>query len=118
MSRQNVPADMLEYVRQAAVGPDGPPTAGVIAQHLKVSRRTVNRILARRGVTHSSKADLPELTKLLSRELRFVPEDIPNAAKGAETIKLILRNLTAQTQYPAELRGLYGSGHGRDGADS
>jgi len=72
-------------------------------------------ILALRGVTHSSKADLPELTKLLSRELRLVPEDIPNAAKGAETIKLILRNLTAQTQYLAELRGLYGSGHGRDG---
>ncbi len=38
---------MLEYLRQAAVGPVGPPTAGVIAQHLKVSRRTVNRILAR-----------------------------------------------------------------------
>ena len=72
-------------------------------------------ILALRGVAHSSKADLPELTKLVSRELRLVPEDIPNAAKGAETIKLILRNLTAQTQYLTELRGLYGSGHGRDG---
>jgi Fic family protein len=47
MTHQNVPAEMLEYIRQAAVGPDGPPTAGVIAQRLKVSRRTVNRTLAR-----------------------------------------------------------------------
>jgi Fic family protein len=38
---------MLEYVRQAAAGADGPPTASVIAQNLKVSRRTVNRALAR-----------------------------------------------------------------------
>jgi len=47
MTRQNVPAEMLEYVRQAATGPDGPPTASVIAEHLTVSRRTVNRTLAR-----------------------------------------------------------------------
>src|SRR5258708_11089296 len=47
MTRQNVPTEMLEYVRQAAARPDGPPTASVIAQHLKVSRRTVNRTLAR-----------------------------------------------------------------------
>jgi hypothetical protein len=44
-----------------------------------------------------------------------VPEDITDAKRGAETIKLILRNLAALTQYLAELRGLYGSGHGRDG---
>ncbi|WP_425311225.1 abortive infection family protein [Leptospirillum ferriphilum] len=28
---------------------------------------------------------------------------------------MILRNLSALTKYLAELRGLYGSGHGRDG---
>ena len=35
--------------------------------------------------------------------------------QGAETIKLILRNLAALTQYLAEWRSLYGTGHGRDG---
>jgi hypothetical protein len=63
----------------------------------------------------SKKADLPDLTKLLAKELKLVPEGIPEAAKGAETIRLLLRNLSAITQYLAELRGLYGSGHGRDG---
>jgi len=72
-------------------------------------------ILAKRGVPLTKKMDLPELTKLLAKELKLVPEGITDAAKGAETIRLILRNLTALTQYLAELRGLYGSGHGRDG---
>lgn len=72
-------------------------------------------ILAKRGIEVSKKADLPELTKALAKELRLVPEGISDEAKGAETVRLILRNLGALTQYLAELRGLYGSGHGRDG---
>lgn len=72
-------------------------------------------ILNRRDIPFSKKADLPELTKLLAKELRLVPEGIPEEAKGLETVRLILRNLSALTQYLAELRGLYGSGHGRDG---
>ncbi|WP_293947634.1 abortive infection family protein [Sneathiella sp.] len=72
-------------------------------------------ILSKRGVDFSRKADLPELTKLLAKELKLVPEGISDEAKGAETIRLILRNLSALTRYLAELRGLYGSGHGRDG---
>lgn len=47
MTHQNVAAEMLEYIHRAAAGPEGPPTASVIAQHLTVSRRTVNRTLAR-----------------------------------------------------------------------
>jgi HEPN domain-containing protein len=72
-------------------------------------------ILSKRGVQVPRSADLPELTKLLTKELQLVPDDISDRAKGVETIRLILRNLTALTQYIAELRGLYGSGHGRDG---
>lgn len=72
-------------------------------------------ILAKRGVPYSKSADLPELTKALSKELKLVPDGIPDEAKGAETVRLILRNLTSMTQYIAELRGLYGTGHGRDG---
>ena len=59
--------------------------------------------------------DLPELTKQLAKELQLVPQGIPEEAKGSKNIRLILHNLAALTQYLAELRGLYGSGHGRDG---
>jgi hypothetical protein len=72
-------------------------------------------VLTKRGVTYAPGVDLPTLTKLVAKELGLVPEGITEAAKGAETIKLILRNLAALTQYLAELRSLYGSGHGRDG---
>lgn len=72
-------------------------------------------ILAQRDVTVSPRADLPELTKMLAKELKLVPEDVAAHHKGAETVRLILRNLAVLTQYLAELRGLYGTGHGRDG---
>lgn len=44
-----------------------------------------------------------------------MPEGVSEEAKGAEDIKLVLRNLTQLTNNLAQLRGLYGSGHGRDG---
>ena len=72
-------------------------------------------ILSKRGIEFTRKTDLPELTKLLAKDLQLVPEGISDQAKGAETIRLILRNLMAITHYLAELRGLYGSGHGREG---
>lgn len=72
-------------------------------------------ILGQRGIPISAKADLPELTKLLAKELKLLPDDVAEHRKGAETVRLILRNLSAITQYLAALRGLYGTGHGRDG---
>ena len=72
-------------------------------------------ILDRYNITPPKKADLPKLTKMVTKELKLIPEGIPDEAKGAETIRLLLRNLSVQTQYLSELRGLYGSGHGRSG---
>ena len=72
-------------------------------------------ILNKRDVQYARGADIGDLTKLLTKELRLVPEDITDEAKGAENIRLILRNLTQLTHNLAQLRGLYGSGHGRDG---
>lgn len=72
-------------------------------------------ILKKSGVPYPKNADLPKLTKTVTKALKLVPEGISDEAKGANTIKLILRNLSALTQYLGELRGLYGSGHGRDG---
>lgn len=73
-------------------------------------------ILAKLDVPVTRKMDLPQLTKLVAKELKLVPEGISDEAKGADIVRLILRNLGALTQYLAELRGLYGSGHGRNGA--
>jgi hypothetical protein len=72
-------------------------------------------ILSKRGVAVSRSDNLPKLTKKVTRELKLVPEGVSDEAKGANAIKLILQNLGAMTQNLAEIRGLYGSGHGRDG---
>lgn len=72
-------------------------------------------ILTKRGVSFTKSDDLGDLTKKLTKELRLVPEGISDEAKGADNIRLILRNLTQLTSNLAQLRGLYGSGHGRDG---
>lgn len=72
-------------------------------------------ILTKRLVEFRKSADLGDLTKLLVKELQLVPEGVSDQAKGAENIRLILRNLTQLTHNLAQLRGLYGTGHGRDG---
>ncbi|WP_171228422.1 MULTISPECIES: abortive infection family protein [unclassified Ruegeria] len=59
--------------------------------------------------------DLPTLSKKLCKALALVPEGVPKEAKGAGSIKRTLSNLASITKGISELRGLYGSGHGRDG---
>lgn len=70
-------------------------------------------ILTDRGIVFSKNADLPELVKLTSKELELTPDDIPEKAKAADTIKRLLSNLATITQGVAELRNHYGTGHGK-----
>lgn len=72
-------------------------------------------ILKNQRVAFTKNDDLGNLTKKLTKELLLVPEGISDDAKGAKNIRLILRNLTQLSNNLAQLRGLYGTGHGRDG---
>ncbi|WP_275544271.1 abortive infection family protein [Xanthomonas arboricola] len=72
-------------------------------------------ILGRLGVEFGKSSDINDLTKRVAKELELVPEDVSDRAKGADNIRLILRNLTAMTNHLAELRGRYGTGHGPRG---
>ena len=72
-------------------------------------------ILSERGVTVAANIKMPALIKQLFEKLNLVPAGISNEVKGAETIKQLSGNLAAISRYLAELRGDYGSGHGRDG---
>lgn len=71
-------------------------------------------ILREREIAYD-KEDLPQLGKKVFAALRLLPDDIHDAAKGAKTIKVMLSNLATVVQGVAEIRGLYGTGHGRDG---
>lgn len=73
-------------------------------------------ILAERGKPVSGTPDVSTLTKETLKELKLVPEGIPEAARGADVIKRLLSNLGTIGNGLAELRGLYGTGHGKHGS--
>ena len=75
---------------------------------------TCKTILADAGITVDTKWDLPRLAKETRATLRLVPEDVPDSAKGAEVVRRILSSLAQVASGIAELRNLYGTGHGRD----
>ena len=71
-------------------------------------------ILEKRGVSTDDK-ELPKLVRTTAKELALLPEAVPDKAKGSEVIRRLLSNLNQVAQGMAELRNLYGTGHGRAG---
>ena len=76
---------------------------------------TCKTILTQRGVTVDPNWDIGRLVKEARAVLKLLADDIPEAAKGGESIKRLLSNLGAIGQGLGELRNLYGTGHGPDG---
>lgn len=72
-------------------------------------------ILSERGRPVKRTPDIPALTKETLKELNLVPEGVSDSVRGSDTIKRILQNLGAIGHGLAELRGLYGTGHGKHG---
>jgi len=70
-------------------------------------------ILNQCGVTVPDNADLPQLVKLTTKQLKLTPEDIPDGTKASDTIKRLLSNLATITQGIASLRNQFGTGHGK-----
>ena len=73
-------------------------------------------ILAERGKAISGTPDIATLTKQTLKELKLVPDKIDDAIRGAGVIKRLLSNLGTIGNGLAELRGLYGTGHGKHGS--
>lgn len=71
-------------------------------------------ILEERGKALPGKPDMPTLTKATFKELNLVPGSVHESARGKDTIKRILSNLSTIVNGLAELRGLYGTGHGKE----
>ena len=81
----------------------------------ELTETTCKTILRESGISFGANADLLDLYKLVRKELELVPEDIPNAAKASSTIRNLLSSLVIIVQGVAELRNLYGTGHGPEG---
>lgn len=101
----------LDRIR-AAVDEDPGLAIGTAKELLETTCKT---ILHDRAVEIASSADISELVKETRRTLELMPEDIPESARGAQVVKRLLSNLGSVAQGLAELRNLYGTGHGRHG---
>lgn len=70
-------------------------------------------ILELDGCTIDKDWEVPRLVDETFKHFHLMPKNIPDDVKGAKSIKAILGNLKAIAQGVAELRNLYGSGHGK-----
>ncbi|MGA2733726.1 MAG: abortive infection family protein [Syntrophobacteraceae bacterium] len=76
---------------------------------------TCKTILDAREIQYFEGDDLTKLVKETRRALGLIQENVPDAAKGAESIRRLLSNLGGIAQGMCELRNLYGTGHGKAG---
>ena len=70
-------------------------------------------ILDDRGVSYSDRADIPELLKLLRKEIRILPDGIDEKAKASNEIRTVLTSLGKIAHALGPIRNAYGKGHGR-----
>jgi len=84
-----------------------------IGQAKELVETCCKTILSACGESALGRLDLVPLVKRTIKQLQLLPEDIPETAKGAKTIKAVLGNLAMISQGMAELRNLYGTGHGK-----
>ncbi len=70
-------------------------------------------IIERSGGTIGKKPTPASLLKQSLSALELAPEDIPDRSRGVDAIRTTLNSLGSITHQLDELRGLYGSGHGR-----
>ena len=101
----------VERIRNA-IDEDPELAIGTAKELLETTCKT---ILTDAGVTIDTRWDLPRLAKEARTVLKLLPEDVPASAKGAEIVQRILSNLAQVAVGIAELRNLYGTGHGKDG---
>lgn len=70
-------------------------------------------ILDDRRVEYSEKAEIPDLLKLLRKEIKIMPEGIDESARAANEIRDVLTSLGRIAHSLGPIRNAYGKGHGR-----
>lgn len=96
---------------ESAIQSDPDLAIGTAKEFLETVCKT---ILTERGIEYNRNTELPQLVRLTQKTLKLVREDIPDHAKAAETIRNLLSNLASVSNYMAELRNPYGTGHGKE----
>lgn len=84
-----------------------------IGQAKELVETCCKTILSESGEHGVDRLELVPLVKRTMAHLQLMPDDVSDTKKGAKTIKAILGNLAMVSQGMAELRNLYGTGHGK-----
>jgi hypothetical protein len=95
---------------EAAVDDDPELALGTAKELVETCCKT---ILDERGISIPKDVDLPQLLKLTCKELELTPPATRETTKAEDTIRRILGSLATITQGVAELRNLFGTGHGK-----
>lgn len=113
MAEQFDAAHITDQIKRIEASIDADP-ALAIGTAKELVESCFKTILRERNVDYD-KEDLPQLGKKAFAAMKLLPDDVPEGAKGARTIRVLLSNLATVVQSLAEIRSLYGTGHGRDG---
>ncbi len=74
----------------------------------------LKNILVKMNVSYNKNDDIPKLLRAAQRALNLVPSEVNESIKGKDIIKTLLSNLGQMVIKIAELRNLYGTGHGKE----
>ena len=105
---------LAEQIRRLEISIETDPSLA-IGTAKELIETCCKTILTERGKQLPRAPDISTLTKEVLKELKLVPDGIPDAARGADINKRLLSNLGTIGNGLAELRGLYGTGHGKHG---
>lgn len=95
---------------EASIESDPELAIGTAKELVETCCRT---ILEEMGVAVDKDWDVPRLVKETSARLKLTPDSVRDSTRGAETVRRLLGNLGSIAGAMAELRNLYGTGHGK-----
>ncbi|MEI6950385.1 abortive infection family protein [Paraflavisolibacter sp. H34] len=108
-------AHFQEYIDRIKKSISNDPSLA-IGSTKELIEATLKTILAQQNVEYDKDDDVPKLLKKVQKSLELVPDEVDHSKRGADIIKVILSNLGSIVIKLAELRNLYGTGHGQERA--
>jgi hypothetical protein len=103
---------IAQQITRIEAGIDSDP-ALAIGTAKELIETVCKSILADRGERVDGSWEIPRLVKETARVLELMPDKVDDAKRGAEAIRRILGSLASIGTGLAELRNLYGTGHGK-----
>jgi len=113
---QSLTADYLNQQitrMEAAIHNDPALAVGIAKELIETCCKT---ILRERRQAIDESWEMPRLVRATFEQLNLTPNQFPKALEVAESIRKTLGNLAHVAQGAAELRNIYGTGHGKDAA--